>query len=84
MLLLNILIGIWGCSNMEDIYKEYIVYGDTFILMKPTNPKRLFRDGLSSTKWKSGESISSIVKSSCFLGMMVGKIENLTFETRKM
>ena len=61
MLLLNILIGICGCSNMEDIYKEYIVYGGHVYPQKPTNPKGCSGDGRVVLKWKKGVD-SSIVK----------------------
>ncbi len=69
---------------MEDIYKEYIVYGGHVYPQKPTNPKGCSGDGRVVLKWKKGSRFFDC-KKQLFLGMMVGKIENLTFlETRKM
>ena len=58
--------------------------GDTFILRSQPIQKGCSGDGRVVLKWKKGSRFFDC-KKQLFLGMMVGKIENLTFlETRKM
>ncbi|MDD3038568.1 DUF4998 domain-containing protein [Bacteroides sp.] len=54
IVLLSIIIGIGGCSGMEDIYKEYIVYGGHIYPQKPTDPRGYSGDGRVVLKWKKG------------------------------
>lgn len=59
--MLGFLFALHGCSGMEDIYKEYVVYGGHTYPQKPTSPRAYSGDGRVVIKWKKGVD-TSIVK----------------------
>lgn len=59
--MLGFILGLQGCSGMEDIYKDYIIYGGRIYPQKPTEPQGYSGDGRVVIKWKKGVD-SSIVK----------------------
>ena len=61
LFVLGFIFGLQGCSGMEDIYKEYVIYGGRIYPQKPTEPQGYSGDGRVVIKWKKGVD-SSIVK----------------------
>lgn len=59
--MMGFILGLHGCSGMEDIYKEYVIYGGRKYPQKPTDPQGYSGDGKVVIKWKKGVD-TSIVK----------------------
>lgn len=58
--MLGFMLGLHGCSGMEDIYKEYVVYGGRIYPQKPTEPQGYSGDGKVVIKWKKGVDVSVV------------------------
>lgn len=61
LIMMGFILGLHGCSGMEDIYKEYVIYGGRKYPQKPTEPQAYSGDGKVVIKWKKGVD-TSIVK----------------------
>ena len=52
LFMLGFILGLQGCSGMEDIYKDYVIYGGRIYPQKPTEPQGYSGDGRVVIKWK--------------------------------